>query len=161
MLQCLFQMSSAIFQSPVGARSVVAGQRLTCLGSSLERHLGICKRRGGARRRDKDETKTTSLIKVRFYYFWYSVVKQGKGPFPTKSSWSKVAGDHVFDSGTARWQAVAVGVAEWKGGKLHPMLWANRFQAGEGLQPLPPNISVVWSRPCTWTHMCKGLVSSP
>ena len=38
--------------------------------------------------------------------------KGTKGPFPSKSSWSKVAGDHVFDSGTARQQAVAVGVAE-------------------------------------------------
>jgi hypothetical protein len=26
---------------------VVSGQWLTCLGSSMERHLGICKRRGG------------------------------------------------------------------------------------------------------------------
>ena len=84
-----------------------------CLGSSLERHLGICKRRGGGPRlRNKDGTKATSLIKVRFYYFRHSVMKQGKGPFYTKSSWSKVTGDHVFESRTARRQAVAVGVAE-------------------------------------------------
>ena len=66
----------------------------------------------GARRRDKDGTKTTSLIKVRFYYSRHSVMKQGKGSFPAKSSWSKVAGDHMFDSGTARQQAAALGVAE-------------------------------------------------
>jgi hypothetical protein len=28
----------------------------------------------------------------------------GKGPFHAKSSWSKVAGDHVIDSGKERWQ---------------------------------------------------------
>ena len=64
-------------------------------------------------------------------------MKQGKGPIPAKSSWSKVAGDHMFDSRTARWQAAAVGVAEQYNRAASSTLtlssetWANRFQAGE------------------------------
>ena len=44
--------------------SVVSGQQLTCLGSSLERHLGNLEEKRGARRRVQDITKTVNLIKV-------------------------------------------------------------------------------------------------
>ena len=77
----------------------MSGQWLTCLGSSLERHLGNLEEKKGARRRarERDVTKTVILIKVQFYYFRHSVMKQGKGPpIPAKSSWSKVAGEHVI-----------------------------------------------------------------
>jgi hypothetical protein len=63
-------MSSAVSQSSVGARSFVAGQQLTCLGSSLERHLGNLKeKRGslGSVREKRNQDK--ALIKVRFHYF--------------------------------------------------------------------------------------------
>ena len=47
-------------------------------------------------------------------------MSSGKGPIPTKSSWSPVSGDHVFGSGTARQQAAAVGVAERIGRQALP-----------------------------------------
>ena len=60
---------------------VVSGQRLTCLGSSLERHLGNLEEKGvgglGGTRERQNQDK--ALFKVQFYYFRHSVMKQGKG----------------------------------------------------------------------------------
>ena len=60
-------MSSAVSQSRMGTRSVVAGQRLTCLGSSLG---GILEsgREEGTRRHEKEWNQDISLIKVQIYY---------------------------------------------------------------------------------------------
>jgi hypothetical protein len=46
-------MPSAISKSHVGTRSVVSGQWLTYLASSLERHLGNLKEKRGARRHER------------------------------------------------------------------------------------------------------------
>ena len=43
----------------------MSGQRLTCLGSSLERHLGNLEEKRGARWREREVTKTVILIKVQ------------------------------------------------------------------------------------------------
>ena len=85
-------------------RSVAAGQRLTCLGSNLE---GILEsgREEGARRNEKDETKTTVWSRFNFTLPDIGLWSRGKGPILTKSSWSPVSSDHVFGSGTARQQA--------------------------------------------------------
>ena len=60
---------------------VVSGQRLTCLGSSLERHLGNLeeKRGGGLGGTRERQNQDKALFKVQFYYFRHSVMKQGKG----------------------------------------------------------------------------------
>ena len=47
---------------------VVSGQRLTCLGSSLERHLGNLEEKRELGGREKDVAKTVILIKAQFYY---------------------------------------------------------------------------------------------
>ena len=41
-------------------KGVVSGQRLTCLGSSLERHLGNLEEKREVGGREKDEAKTIS-----------------------------------------------------------------------------------------------------
>jgi hypothetical protein len=70
-------------------------------------------REEGSRWLERDGTKTT--IWSRFYFtipntgLW----SRGRGPFPPNHPWSPVSGDHVFGSGTDRWQAAAVGVTEW------------------------------------------------
>ena len=60
---------------------VVSGQQLTCLGFSLERHLGNLEEKGvgglGGTRERQNQDK--ALFKVQFYYFRHSVMKQGKG----------------------------------------------------------------------------------
>ena len=47
---------------------VVSGQRLTCLGFSLERHLGNLEEKRELGGREKDAAKTVILIKAQFYY---------------------------------------------------------------------------------------------
>ena len=51
--------------------TVVSGQWLTCLGSSLERHLGNLEEKGvgglGGTRERQNQDK--ALFKVQFYYF--------------------------------------------------------------------------------------------
>ena len=60
-------MSSAVSQSRVGSPNVVSGQWITCLGSSLERHLGNLEEGLGGMR-ERDAAKTVILIKAQFYY---------------------------------------------------------------------------------------------
>ena len=59
---------------------VVSGQRLTCLGFSLERHLrNLEEKRGGIGGMRERQNQDKALFKVQFYYFRHSVMKQGKG----------------------------------------------------------------------------------
>ena len=46
---------------------VVSDQRLTCLGSSLERHLGNLEEKRELGGREKDVAKTVILIKAQFF----------------------------------------------------------------------------------------------
>jgi hypothetical protein len=58
---------------------VVSGQQITGLGSSLERHFGNVEEKKGWAVRDKEGTKTSSLLKVQFLLFRHSVMKEGGG----------------------------------------------------------------------------------
>ena len=58
---------------------VVSGQQITGLGSSLERHFGNVEEKKGWAVRDKEGTKTRSLLKVQFLLFRHSVMKEGGG----------------------------------------------------------------------------------
>jgi hypothetical protein len=69
----------------------VFGQRLTCLGSSLERHLGNLEEKRELGGREKDVAKTVILIKAQFYYSDTQLWRRGRGPIPAKSSWGPVA----------------------------------------------------------------------
>ena len=64
---------------------VAASQWPTCLGSSWEASWNLEEKRelGGAR---ENGTKTTSLLKVQFYYSRHWIMKKEKGPIPAKSS---------------------------------------------------------------------------
>ena len=58
---------------------VVSGQRLTCLGFSLERHLrNLEEKRGGIGGMRERQNQDKALFKVQFYYFRHSLMKQGK-----------------------------------------------------------------------------------
>ena len=70
--------------------SVASGQQLTCLGSSLERHLGNLEEKGvgglGGTRERQNQDK--ALFKVQFYYSETLGYEEGEGkrPIPAKSS---------------------------------------------------------------------------
>ena len=70
-------------------------------------------REEGARWCERDGTKTTIWSRFNFTIPNTGLWSRGRGPFLPNYPWSPVSGDHVFGSGIARWQAAAVGVAEW------------------------------------------------
>jgi hypothetical protein len=87
--------------------------------------------------REKDEAKTKFWSKINFTNSCTELWRRGRGPIPTKSSWSKVAGEHVIapEQLVGRQQQW-----EWQEDRAASSVlmlsnietWANRFQAGEG-----------------------------
>ena len=62
------------------ALSVLSSQRLTCLGSMLERHLGNLEEKGGARRSERERrNQDNSQIKVRILLFLTLGYEAGEG----------------------------------------------------------------------------------
>ena len=98
------QISSASSKWPLPFLSTTWAPDLLCLASGSHVLVLVWKgiletwkrREGLGGPLERDVTKTVSLIKVQFYYFQHSVMKQGKGPNSAKSSWSKVPGEHVI-----------------------------------------------------------------
>jgi hypothetical protein len=139
------QISSASSICPLPFFSPTLGACQICCVSPAAQMSGFCsgkaswnleeKRELG--RREKDETKTKFWSKLHFTNSCTELWRRGRGPIPTKSSWCKVADEHVIapeQLGGRQWQW------EWQDDRVAssvPMLsntetWANRFQAGEG-----------------------------
>jgi hypothetical protein len=75
--------------------------------------LETWKRRRAGLREIRKEPRQRSLFKVQFLLFWHSVMKEGGGArFPPNNLGIQKQGDHVYGSGTAKWQVPAVGLAE-------------------------------------------------
>ena len=77
-------------------KCVVSGQRLTCLGSNLERNLGNLEENRELGREEKDVAKAKFWTKLNFTISETHLWSRGRDLIPAKSSWSKVAGEHVM-----------------------------------------------------------------
>ena len=103
-------MSSAFLRPHFGHHFVEAGQRLTCLGSSLEGILESGRKEGISAARERMELRQDSDQSSILIFGNMGLQRRGRGPFLPNHLRSPAAGDHV--NTLARRQVVAVGVAE-------------------------------------------------